>query len=147
MQTVSPRSEPDLESFELRAGVEGPWLDIDQRIWGLRLSGGDPWPILPKEDDWGVGHEFWFDDGLTIGYHARYKEGTWRHALGWVTADNAESFQAECAVPTHHAHGRMRDRFVLDGTRESGDYLFVVDREGDGWAPPRVLCAHDTGRV
>lgn len=125
---------------------EGPWLEIDQRIWGLRLSGGDPWPIIPKQPEWGIGHEFWCTDGETIGYHARYCEGTWRHAAGFVRFDNSDHWQAELTVPTHHAHSAANDRMILDGTRESGNYLMVVERDGDAWSAPRVLCRHDSSR-
>jgi oligogalacturonide lyase len=125
---------------------EGPWLEIDQRIWGLRLSGGPPWPIIPHDPDWGIGHKFWCQDGETIGYHARYKEGTWKHAAGFVRFDNSEHFQAEIDVPTHHAHSVAADRMVLDGTRESGNYLMVIERQGDRWSTPRVLCRHDSSR-
>jgi oligogalacturonide lyase len=135
-------TDPDLLTF----CHEGPWLEIGQRIWGLRRSGGQPWPIVPRDPDWGVGHEFWLADGQTIGYHARYMGDKWRHALGWAKADNSACFQAEVAVPTHHAHARQRDLYVLDGTRSAGDYLFVVERDGTGWAKPRILCAHDTSR-
>ena len=136
-------TDPDLLTF----CHEGPWLTTDQRIWGIRFSSPKPWPIVPRDPDWGVGHEFWFDDGVTIGYHARYKEGTWRHALGWSTADGSDTFQAEVSVPTHHAHAQQRDRYILDGTRESGDYLMVTGPDGNGgWLTPRILCKHNSSR-
>lgn len=130
---------------------EGPWLEIDQRMWGLCLDGlggriGEPWAILPKDPAWGVGHEYWLADGETLGFHARHREGTWRHAAGFVRHDNSESWQAELAVPTQHAHAVTRDWVLLDGTREAGEFLLAVPREGDGWGVPRVLCRHDASR-
>lgn len=126
---------------------EGPWLEIDQRIWGLRIGGDGPWPIVPRDPDWGVGHEFWCCDGETIGYHARYREGTWRHAAGFARATGGEVWQAELAVPTQHAHAATTTRMLFDGTREAGEYLMIADRQGDAWGAQRVLAAHDCSRA
>jgi oligogalacturonide lyase len=135
-------TDPDLMVF----CHEGPWLAVDQRMWGLRLSDPTPWPILPRVPEWGVGHEFWHADGKTIGYHARFHQGTWRHAAGFVTADNTEAWQAELNVPTQHAVALHRDWMILDGTREGGEYLLLVQREGNQWAPARILAQHHCSR-
>ncbi|TVR46424.1 MAG: hypothetical protein EA402_02675 [Planctomycetota bacterium] len=135
-------TDPDLCTF----CHEGPWLTIDQRIWGLRLSGGSAWPVVPHDGVWGVGHEFWCADGRTVGYHARHKDGTWRHAAGFVDVLSAQVWQAEISVPTHHAVAIDNQRMILDGTRESGEWLLLIDREGDQWGEPRVLCRHDSSR-
>ncbi|TVR14384.1 MAG: hypothetical protein EA401_04680 [Planctomycetota bacterium] len=134
--------DPDLCTF----CHEGPWLEIDQRIWGLRLSGGSPWPVVPRDPDWGVGHEYWCADGVTVGYHARHRDGTWRHAAGFCHVLSGDVWQAELAVPTHHAVAISPNRVFLDGTRSSGEWLLAVDRQGDEWAQPRVLCRHDSSR-
>lgn len=125
---------------------EGPWLQVEQRIWGLRPSVGQPWPIISRDPDWGIGHEFWLADGSGIGYHARYREGTWRHAAGFVAADGSDHWQAELSVPTQHAHGASRDWMLFDGTREAGDFLLVAQRTADGWQDPRCLAAHHSSR-
>ena len=135
-------TDPDLMVF----CHEGPWLAVDQRMFGLRISGGQPWKILPKDPKWGVGHEFWHADGVTIGYHARYHQGTWAHAAGYVSADNTDSWQAELPVPTQHAIALNRDYIILDGTRERGEYLFLVPREGDAWGMPRIVSGHACSR-
>lgn len=138
---ASPR-DPDLITF----CHEGPWLEIRQRIWGLRISGGAPWPIVPRDPQWGVGHEYWCADGRTIGYHARHRDGTWRHAAGFADAVTGTGWQAELAVPTHHAVAIAPDAVFLDGTRESGGWLLAVPRDGDRWGEPRVVCRHDSSR-
>lgn len=135
-------TDPDLVVF----CHEGPWLDIPQRVWGLRLSGGAAWPVGPANGEWGIGHEYWLADGRSIGYHARHREGSWRHAAGFVDVAGGSHWQAELSVPTHHAVAIDGNRIYLDGTRESGGYLLAVDREGDGWGTPRVLCRHDASR-
>jgi oligogalacturonide lyase len=135
-------TDPDLCVF----CHEGPWLDVDHRIWGLRLSGGRPWPVLERDPAWGVGHEYWLADGRTVGYHARHRDDPWRHAAGFADVVDGTAWQAELAVPTHHAVAQDRDLLILDGTRATGGWLMAVPRDGDGWGVPRVLCAHDASR-
>jgi oligogalacturonide lyase len=135
-------TDPDLCVF----CHEGPWLEIRQRIWGLRVSGGAPWPVVPRDPDWGVGHEYWLADGRTVGFHARQREGDWRHAAGFADVVGGAVWMAELALPTHHAVARDRDLLILDGTRATGGWLLAVPREGDRWGGPRVLCAHDASR-
>jgi len=136
-------TDPDLCTF----CHEGPWLTIDQRIWGLRLSGGDPWAVVPKDPEWGVGHEYWCMDGRTVGYHARHRDGSWRHAAGFADVLGGDYWQAELSVPTHHAVALHSDMVILDGTRESGEWLMVVPREGDAWGEARILCRHGSSRA
>jgi oligogalacturonide lyase len=135
-------TDPDLCVF----CHEGPWLEIGQRIWALRVSGGAPWKVVPRDPAWGVGHEYWLADGRTVGYHARHRDGTWRHAAGFADVLTGETWQAELAVPTHHAVAQDRELLILDGTRATGDWLLAVPREGDAWGEPRVLCRHDASR-
>jgi oligogalacturonide lyase len=135
-------TDPDLCTF----CHEGPWLEIEQRIWAVRLSGGAPWKVVPRDPQWGVGHEYWLADGRTVGFHARHAEGTWRHAAGFADVLTGEVWMAELAVPTHHAVGQTRDLIILDGTRATGEWLLAVPREGDRWGMPRVICRHDASR-
>lgn len=125
---------------------EGPWLEVKQRIWGLRLSGGVPWPVVPRDPEWGVGHEFWLPDGVTVGYHARHAADPWRHAAGFGDTDSGAVWQRELLVPTHHAIAVNRDFVVIDGTRSTGEYLMLVPRDGDRWGQPRVICSHGSSR-
>ena len=49
---------------------EGPWREVDNRIWGLNVDTGDVWKIRPSEAEGEiVGHEYWHADGEFIGYH------------------------------------------------------------------------------
>ena len=48
---------------------EGPWNLVDCRIWGLDMNTGQAWKIRPTVPDESVGHEYWFKDGIHIGYH------------------------------------------------------------------------------
>ena len=68
---------------------------------------------LARVPEWGVVTNFGMPTE-TIGYHARFCQGTWPHAAGYVTADNSESWQAPLNVPTQHAVALHRDWIILD---------------------------------
>lgn len=47
---------------------EGPWKKVDNRIWGLNVETKEVWKIRPKNHEGErVGHEYWYEDGETIG--------------------------------------------------------------------------------
>ena len=48
---------------------EGPWNLVDCRIWGLDMNTGQAWKIRPTVPGESVGHEYWFEDGIHIGFH------------------------------------------------------------------------------
>ena len=53
---------------------EGPWDLIEQRIWGLDIETGETWKIRPQDGAYSIGHEYWFADGVHIGYHGRSRQ-------------------------------------------------------------------------
>src|SRR5690606_23974605 len=68
---------------------EGPWHLVDHRIWGLDLRDGTAWKIRERlEPGEKVGHEFFFPDGETIGYHGFRADGT--NFFGRIRYDNTE---------------------------------------------------------
>jgi oligogalacturonide lyase len=124
---------------------EGPWHEV-QRMWVFDAASGQARPLRPRDGVWGVGHEFWCADGVTVGYHARRIGDDARHLLGFRRFDDAPVFEAEIAAPTQHAHANSPARVVLDGVRSRGDRILLVEQRAEGWSEPRVLCAHDTSR-
>ena len=82
---------------------EGPWNWIDQRIWGLNIQTGETWKVRPQEGDYSIGHEYWFADGIHIGYHGRPRDESGRHVFGHIKWDNSE--WVEDHFPFHSSHG------------------------------------------
>ncbi len=115
---------------------EGPWNLVDNRIWGMDIASGEAWEIRPRQGDESVGHEYWFADGETIGYHGRHPDGP--NLFGHIGADGAEQMEATTAAETGHMHSRNGDLVVGDGGAE----LRLWRRSGDGYEGPRVLCEH-----
>jgi oligogalacturonide lyase len=54
------------------------------RIWGLNIQTGERWKVHPQEGDYSVGHEYWFADGVHVGYHGRPRDGSGRHVFGHI---------------------------------------------------------------
>ncbi|GDY14106.1 oligogalacturonide lyase [Planctomycetota bacterium] len=125
---------------------EGPWHQVESRIWGLDRTTGKVWPITPYDGVAAIGHEYWLRDGKRIGWHARHAGDDRRHFVGFVDHDGANREQFEVDVPTQHAHANTPDLVVGDGTRSSGDWLLLWQRQGAGFAPARLLCHHGTSR-
>lgn len=118
---------------------EGPWDRVDHRIWGLDASAGTVWKIRPAAPGEMAGHEYWFQDGVHIGYHGHDAEN--RPFLGSIRFDNEQCEEWGFAGETGHIFSRDAELIVGDG----GGIIRVWKREGNRYAGPRVLCRHDSG--
>jgi len=117
---------------------EGPWDRVDQRIWGLDADTGRAWKIRPAVEGEAVGHEYWYQDGVHVGYHGRRPQG--KSMLGRIRFDNTQA--RECDFPGQTGH-----IFSLDENLVVGDGAGIIrlwKRAGDAYLPPRVLCRHDS---
>ncbi len=125
---------------------EGPWNEVDQRIWGLNILTGEVWKIRPQHDDVAIGHEYWFADGEYIGYHGRPRSGGGPHLFGVIRWDNSE--QEEVSFPFHstHFHSLDRQMIVGDGTPAFRDnakpYIQLFRWDGEQYVGPRILAYH-----
>jgi oligogalacturonide lyase len=117
---------------------EGPWHLVDHRIWGLDLRTGEAWKIRerlePKEK---VGHEFFFPDGVHVGYHGFREDGT--NFFGHIRYDNTEMEEHDFPFDTWHAHSDGLGQSVVDG--KGPVKTLSLWRKIDGvYQGPRVLC-------
>lgn len=117
---------------------EGPWDKVDQRIWGMDVDKGDVWKIRPCDEDEVVGHEYWYADGETIGYHGRKDDGS--KFLGHIRYDNSE--QVENAFPGETGHIHSNDSSLIVG--DGGNVVRLWRWDGDRYDGPRVLCEHNS---
>jgi len=119
---------------------EGPWDKVDNRIWGLDLSGGQPWMIRPRRQGEAVGHEYWHADGEHIGYHGHAADG--HSFLGRIRFDNQEAMEFEFASDTGHIHSNDLSLIVGDGGRS----IRLWRWNGKGYDGPRLLCRHNSSK-
>lgn len=119
---------------------EGPWHLVDHRIWGLNLDNGEAWKIRErKEPREMVGHEYWYDDGETIGYHGFREDGT--GFFGKINYQNQDIEEVEFTFRNWHAHSFGFSRIVVDG-RAPLDKLIVWEQKHGKFTKPKVLCEH-----
>jgi oligogalacturonide lyase len=125
---------------------EGPWDQVDNRIWGLDLSTGRTWKIRPREQpNERIGHEYWFADGIHVGYHGSLpagpdgKSGT--HLYGAVKYDDTERVEAQIAGSSRHFHSNDLGLVVGDGTLQEPSILLWRFHDGK-FEGPRRLCRH-----
>ncbi len=117
---------------------EGPWERIDQRIWGLDANTGRTWRIRPTAENETVGHEYWYADGIHLGYHGRNAAG--KPMLGHIRFDDTDRHEAQ--FPGHTGHIFSLDHRTVVG--DGGGIIRVWKWEDGRYHGPRILCRHDS---
>lgn len=117
---------------------EGPWHLVDHRIWGLDLRTGEAWQIRKRlEPMEKVGHEFFYPDGETIGYHGFRKDGT--NFFGSIRYDNSAMEETDFSFDTWHGYSDGLGQAVVDG--KGAVKTLSLWRKIDGvYQGPRMLC-------
>ncbi len=140
---LSP-TQPELMTF----CHEGPWQEVEQRIWGLNIQTGEIWKIRPQDDgkDYAIGHEYWFADGEHIGYHGRPRSGQGDHVYGYLKWDNSE--HTEVRFPFHSTHFASDDQHLIvgDGTRvfaqPNQPFIQLFQWDGERYRGPKIVAEH-----
>lgn len=117
---------------------EGPWDKVDQRVWGLDSRTGKVWKIRPTSGAETVGHEYWYADGLRIGYHGR--DAQRKPMIGRVRYDDTDRHETAFPGQTGHTFSLDERQIVGDGGGVIRLWKYVAGK----YLPPRVLCRHDS---
>ena len=105
----------------------------------LDLNNGQGWPIRPTSADEEVGHEYWFKDGIRIGYHGRSRGQT---IYGSIRYDNSERVEAPFPVKrSSHFSSNVLELIVGDSDSEAPYLLLWRFRDG-AFEGPRILAHH-----
>ncbi|MBQ7065174.1 MAG: oligogalacturonide lyase [Firmicutes bacterium] len=119
---------------------EGPWHLVDQRLWFMDTRDCKPVMLRPRKvEGEGVGHEYWFEDGLRVGYQA-HQPGVGSF-FGVINYDGSHEQEAMC-VPfpsPDHVHSVDFNLIVSD----SGRAIKLYKNLGDRFDDARVLAMHD----
>ena len=135
-------TQPDIMTF----CHEGPWHRIDQRIWGLNIQTKEAWKIREQHGDYSVGHEYWFADGETIGYHGRPRDNSGEHVFGHIKWNNED--HVEVSFPFHSTHFQSFDHTMMvgDGTNcfasDAKPYIQLFKWDGEQYVGPKILSYH-----
>lgn len=130
---------------------EGPWDVVDHRIWVLDRNTGQAWKVREGNPNEYAGHEYWHEDGVTIGYHGFTDslEKKDRKFLGYVKYDNTEQYEVAFPYQNMHIHSNNSTLIVGDGQQTSAyhgetfkDCIFLWRKLANGYEGPRILCRH-----
>ncbi|MNI32713.1 Oligogalacturonate lyase [compost metagenome] len=117
---------------------EGPWHLVDHRIWGLDMRNGRAWKIRERlEPGEKIGHEFFYPDGVTIGYHGFRANGI--NFFGSIRYDNTGLEETEFGFDTWHGYSDGLGQAIVDG--KGAVKTLSIWRKQDGvYDGPRTLC-------
>jgi oligogalacturonide lyase len=95
---------------------EGPWDEVEQRMWLVDSAGRDNHPLRREEKSKvKIGHEFWFHDGIHVGYQVQEPGGV--KSIG--VADVLDGLYLEYPTPYNDSHMQANSKgttFVGDGS-------------------------------
>jgi oligogalacturonide lyase len=95
---------------------EGRWNQVEQRLWLVNADGTNNHKLRPEEKpEIAIGHEYWFDDGIHVGYQVRYPKG--KPMIG--VADVRDGSYHEYPAPYSDGHTQAShhgDWFIGDGS-------------------------------
>ena len=123
---------------------EGPWVDIEQRMWLLDINTGKANPLRQQVPDEALGHEYWFADGKHIGYHGRIGKGKreeTNHIFGWISYDNTNVKEYDFPFISNHFHS-IDEKLIVGDCTAGGDIVIWKLNDDDTYADPRILANH-----
>lgn len=129
-------SSPTLLSF----CHEGPWTQLEHRIWGLNIEDGQHWKAGPElRAPACVGHEYWLADGKRIAYHG-FDEAA-NPILGILNVHSDDHRRYSQPIKTKHSHSLDGHLIVGDGS-EALPWILVWKLEDDVLSGPWRICEH-----
>ncbi|MGQ9730395.1 MAG: oligogalacturonate lyase family protein [Candidatus Zipacnadales bacterium] len=145
---VSP-IDPDIVVF----CHEGPW-DLVQRLWVVRASTHEVWPLLPQRRHRDrSGHEYFTASGRLVTQWSTRETPTSTVTIGYnaivePSGENLQMFRYEGGHPTHVQTSPDEslwagDTCHLPELAEGRSYMCLVRHEGE-CAVKQPLCRHDT---
>lgn len=123
---------------------EGPWAEVDNRIWGFDIQKRQAWKIRSPEKGENVGHEYWHADGERVGYHGNNADNT--KFLGHCKYDDTDHIENSFPGITGHIHSNDPNLIVGDGSsgKNSDGVVRLWQWNGELYEGPRILCRHDS---
>src|SRR5690606_22185048 len=102
------------------------------------------WKIRPQVPGEAFGHEYWMEDGVTLGYHGR-RDG--KGVFGFTKYDNTEAIEVDFPQDSNHYHSNTPQLIVADGpVQNRTPYVLLFCFNGTTFDGPRVLCTHRGSR-
>jgi oligogalacturonide lyase len=95
---------------------EGRWNHVEQRLWLVNEDGTANRPLRPEEiTELRIGHEYWFADGVRVGYQAQYPDAG--KLIGVADSRDGKYHEYPTAFRDTHTQASHDGRwFVGDGS-------------------------------
>ncbi|RRJ94878.1 oligogalacturonide lyase [Opitutaceae bacterium TAV4] len=120
---------------------EGPWEEVDCRIWVMDTRSGHRWKIEAPQRRFHIGHEYWYADGLRIGYHGITGRSETVIGGASVVEGTPGHWHAPQQTVTGHIYS-LDDNLVVGDAYHDGVMKIWMRIDGE-IRGPRVLCRHD----
>jgi len=121
---------------------EGRWNQVEQRLWLVSADGSNQRALRPEEmPEISIGHEFWFADGIHVGYQVRYPKGPAQIGV----ADTRDGTYHEYPTPFSDSHTQAShhgDLFIGDGSNK--EPFLSLYRLVEGKLTGRHIFCHDS---
>lgn len=121
---------------------EGRWNQVEQRLWLVNADGSNNRPLRPEEKpEISIGHEFWFGDGIHVGYQVRYPKSPAKIGI----ADTRDGSYHEYETPFTDGHMQASHHgnlFIGDGSNK--EPFLNLYRLEDGKMTGRHIFRHDS---
>lgn len=132
---VNPKNEEQITFCH-----EGPWDAVDNRLFGMDVAQKKIWRMLPKNSKEVIGHEYWYEDGVRVGYHGTIR-GSEDRLMSHITFDCSENVSTLFNFNTGHIFSFDEKLIVGDGDME-GRYIRLWKLKDGKYEEPRALCSH-----
>ncbi|NOZ21339.1 MAG: hypothetical protein GXP25_09650 [Planctomycetes bacterium] len=97
---------------------EGPWGEVDQRMWLVDPEGKDRRALREKGSGDALGHEYWHGDGVTVGYHGTVDYGK-TPVFGLIRSDGTNCREYTLERNSGHCQSSSDGALhVCDGAKE-----------------------------
>jgi oligogalacturonide lyase len=121
---------------------EGRWNQVEQRLWLVAADGSHNRPLRVEEKpEISIGHEFWFEDGIHVGYQVRYPKGPAQIGV----ADTRDGSCKEYEMPFSDGHVQASHHgnlFIGDGSNK--EPFLSLYQLADGKMTGRHIFRHDS---
>lgn len=117
---------------------EGRWEKVEQRLWLVNSDDSNNRKLRPEETpELRIGHEFWFDDGIRVGYQSSLpgKE----KKIGIANVRTGEFREYPLAYSDGHVYATQDEKRVVGDGSEKDPYLNLYELKDGKYTAQRLF--------
>jgi oligogalacturonide lyase len=110
---------------------EGRWDKVEQRLWLVQADDTGKRMLRPEEaPELRIGHEFWFNDGVRVGYQSSWPRQAKR--IGVADAITGQFDEYILDYTDGHLHAAQDMPFVIGDGTETEPFINLYRRQANG---------------